>query len=190
MPALIRYWRRWAYPAAGESVLGRDREVQARDPRRLRSPYWLGVAALFAVGAACLVIAAPAHAALGGAYASVEADRAHLSARMSSQASGGYTVHALTLANGVVHEYARIDGVVFAVTWQGPARPDLRQLLGGYFDAFQSDNALHHGRRARRPFSVNRSDFIVRTSGHPGAFSGVAYLPQMAPAGFSAADLQ
>ena len=79
---------------------------------------------------------------------------------------------------------------MFAVSWRGVARPDLRQLLGGYFDTFQSDNALHGGRRSRRPMAVNRSDFVVRTGGHSGAFWGVAILPQAAPAGFSASDLQ
>ena len=143
------------------------------------------------VGAAWLVFAAPAHAALGGAYDSVLADRAHLSAKLSSSPAATHTVHALTTANGgVAREYARPDGGVFAVSWRGPARPDLRQLLGGYFDTFQADNAPRGGRRARRPLAVNRADIVVHTGGHPGAFWGVAYLPKMTPAGFSARDLQ
>jgi hypothetical protein len=142
------------------------------------------------LGAAVLLTAAPAHAALGGAYSSVESDRVHFAAKLTSTGPGPFTVHTLSLSNGVVREYTRADGMVFAVTWQGPARPDLRQLLGGYFGAFQSDNALQHGRRARRPLSVNRSDFVVRTGGHSGAFFGAAMLPRVAPAGFSAGDLK
>lgn len=146
---------------------------------------------LMAVGATCLAFAAPAHAALGGTYDSVQADRAHMAARLSSTAAATHTVHTLTLPNGgATREYARSDGVVFAVTWRGPGRPDLRQLLGVHFDTFQSDNALRGGRRARRPLSVNRTDLIVHSGGHSGAFWGVAYLPKMAPAGFSANDLQ
>ena len=137
-----------------------------------------------------LTVAAPAHAALGGAFSSVEADRAHFAAKLSSRSAATYQVHTLTLSNDMVREYTAANGTVFAVSWRGVARPDLHQLLGGYFDTFQSDNALRGGRRARRPMGVSRSDFVVRTGGHSGAFWGVAVLPQAAPAGFSASDLQ
>ena len=84
----------------------------------------------------------------------------------------------MTLANGgLVREFTRADGTVFAVTWRGPGRPDLRQLLGDHFQTLQADN-VRNGPRTRRPLSVNRSDFIVRTGGHSGAFWGVAFLPQ------------
>jgi len=173
-----------------EAELSQGREFQARDvPREKRPSSWRS-AVIGLVGAACLLTAAPVHAALGGGYNSVEADRAHLAARMSSVGSGAFTVHTLSLNNGLVREYTRSDGTVFAVTWQGPARPDLRQLLGVHFTTFQSDNALQRGRRARRPLLVNRSDFVVRTGGHSGAFFGVAVLPQVAPAGFSASELR
>jgi len=142
------------------------------------------------VGAACTILAAPAHAALGGAYDTVLADRAHLAAKLTSSSAATHTVHALTMTNGVAREFARPDGGVFAITWRGPGRPDLRQLLGPYFDTFQADNAPRGGRRSRRPLSVNRSDIVVQTGGHPGAFWGVAYLPKMTPAGFAARDLQ
>ena len=133
----------------------------------------------------CVALAAPACANLGGAYASVEVDRAHFGARLQSTAAGTYTLHALTLANrGVVKEFTRADGTVFAVTWRGAGRPDLRQLLGEHFQTLQADN-VRTDRRTRRPLSVNRSDFLVVTGGHPGGFWGVAFLPQIAPAGFS-----
>ncbi len=143
-----------------------------------------------ALGLAALA-AGPAHASLGGAYASVETDRAHLAARASTAQSAAFTVHSLTLANGAtVREFTRADGTVFAIAWQGPGRPDLRQLLGGYFDTFQAENGLKAGRRTRRPLQVQHSDFVVQTSGHPGAFRGMAVLPQLAPAGFSSDDLK
>jgi hypothetical protein len=78
---------------------------------------------------------------------------------------------------------------VFAVTWRGGGRPDLRQLLGEHFQTLQADN-VRAGRRTRRPLSVNRPDLIVLTGGHPGGFWGVAFLPQMAPAGFSTSELK
>ncbi len=135
--------------------------------------------------------ATPAEAALGHAYGSVETDRAALGASLKSTSAGTYTVHTLALANqGVVKEFTRPDGTVFAVAWKGSARPDLHQLLGEHFDTVQADNAARVGRHMRRPLSVNRSDLVVASGGHSGAFWGLAVIPQLQPAGFSAANLK
>ena len=142
----------------------------------------------------CLAMAAlapSAHAGLGGTFASVQADRAQFRASMASAQTSAWSIHTLTLANhGVVREFARSDGTVFAVAWHGPGRPDLRQLLGERFETFQSDNAPPNGRRTRRPMGVSRDDFVAHSAGHSGAFWGFAYLPQIAPAGFSTNDLR
>ena len=139
-----------------------------------------------AVAVVALGLAPTAHATLGGARDSVEADRAHMSAKLASAGAATQTIHALTLVNGgVIKEFARSDGVVFAVAWRGPSRPDLRQLLGARFDVLQSDNVMAGGRRTRRPLTVRRSDFVLMGGGHPGGFHGFAYLPGQAPAGFS-----
>jgi hypothetical protein len=139
--------------------------------------------------AICLIGTGPAHAALGGAYATVETDRVHMAAQLRSTANGTYTVHAMTMANGeVVNEFTNGDGTVFAVSWHGAGRPDLSQLLGDRFATLQSDNATQ-GRRRRTPLTVDRTDFVVRSGGHSGAFWGLAYLPRLAPAGFSTSPL-
>ena len=144
-----------------------------------------------AVGLFAAVLAtAPAQAALGGHYQSVQADGAHMSAKLHSTAVADHTVHALTLPNGgVTREFARTDGTVFAVAWRGPGRPDLRQLLGARFDDFQAV-ATARVRRGHSPVTIDHSDLLVRSSGHPGAFWGFAYDPQLAPAGFSIGDLK
>jgi hypothetical protein len=141
--------------------------------------------------AAGLSAAFPAYAFLGGTYASVAGDRAHLAARLQTTAAATHTLHTLALANGgMVREFSRADGAVFAVTWRGPGRPDLRRLLGDKFATLQADNAPRIGRVRRFPQMVNRPDFVVLTGGHPGAFWGVAFLPQAAPAGFSPSELR
>ena len=49
-----------------------------------------------------------------------------------------YTVHEMQSSSGTaVREYVSSTGTVFAVAWQGPWLPDLRQLLGPYFDDYQ-----------------------------------------------------
>jgi hypothetical protein len=149
---------------------------------------WAGAALCLAV----LLPPAPSHAGLGGTYNSVATDRLRLSAQSSAtRAAANYTVHSMTTpGGGSVNEYTRGDGTVFAVTWQGPARPDLRQLLGDYFDRYRQNAGLTQGRRLRRPPHVSDSDFIVQTGGHPGSYFGLAFLPQVAPSGFSVSDLK
>ena len=149
-------------------------------------------AGLVAIAAAILTLAAPmaSRAELGGKYASVVADGARMHAKLRSLPATNYTVHSLTLANGgEVRQYATADGTVFAIGWNGPGRPDLRQLLGTRFDVVQTDNAPVRGRFRRHPLAVQRSDFVMRSGGHPGAFSGIAYLPQALPTGVSVKDI-
>jgi len=151
--------------------------------------YWRGS---WFVVAAALVSAAPgARAALGEPYASVESDRIHMAARISVAAAATHTVHSLTLANrSEVREFTRADGTVFAVTWRGPSRPDLRRLLGARFDAFQAQTARRAGPRSRRALMVNRSELVINSAGHPGGFWGYAYVPSLVPSGFPLASLQ
>ncbi len=153
-----------------------------------RSAPFLSV--LIGLGLAIMAGGSLSWASLGGRADSIATDRVHMSARMASTTKPTHTVTALTLANGaVVREFANKAGVVFAVSWRGPGRPDLQQLLGDGFQAVQADNVGAGGRRMRAPLAVNRSDLVVHTGGHPGAFWGLAYLPQETPSGFSAADL-
>jgi hypothetical protein len=146
-------------------------------------------AALLILGLGSASLATGAHAALGHAVATVQEDRLHMSAALASTATPAYTMHTLTLVNGGEVKEFSAGGVIFAVSWRGPGRPDLRQLLGEHFATLQADNARAGGRRLRMPMAVNRSDLIVHGGGHPGAFWGLAYLPGATPAGVSAADL-
>ena len=88
-----------------------------------------------------------------------------------------------------MREYSGLDGNVFAVTWHGPFIPNLRQMLGRYFDEYaaaaqtQPHPDHHH-------LQIALSDLVVQSSGHMRAFSGRAYLPQSIPAGVSLGELQ
>ena len=123
--------------------------------------------------------------------ASVQADSAALKAPMRTQATSDHAIHELTRSNGgTVKEFTNARGQVYAVTWAGPGKPDLRTLLGGYFSAFQSANVARNGLARRRPPHVDRSDLIIQTGGHMGYFWGVAYVPPLVPPGFSPSDLK
>lgn len=146
----------------------------------------------FVLVATSLFAAAAARAELGGSASSVPTDGARMNARTASVAMGNYTRHDLTRANdGMVREFTNASGQVFAVTWSGPGKPDLRALLGPYFTTFQANSGatgrvLHS---LRRPPQVNEPDLQIQTGGHMGWFHGVAFIPSLAPADFAPGDL-
>jgi Protein of unknown function (DUF2844) len=130
-----------------------------------------------------------ASATLGEAEVTVQADGAKLqsSTKMSDQSL--YRMHEMTLPSGtVVHEFAALDGVVFAVAWHGPQVPNLRQILGRYFDIFVS--APRPGHRDHSHVQVQQGDLVVQSGGHMLAFSGRAYLASAIPTGVSLGDLR
>ena len=139
-----------------------------------------------------LLAPASAHAELGGSTASVQADGAHIGTRIATVAKGSYSRHDITRANGgVVREFTNAKGQVFAITWSGPGKPDLRTLLGRHFTALQGSSGTI-GRTMhslRRPLQVSQPDLQIQTSGHMGWFSGVAFIPSLAPSGYSTSDL-
>ena len=64
-----------------------------------------------------------------------------MQASLQTSVGTTYNVHEMQSAAGtVVREYissaGESAGKVFAVTWQGPWPPDMRQLLGSYFEQY------------------------------------------------------
>ena len=135
-----------------------------------------------------LLLATFAHAELGGRADSIEADRVAMKATLRQVPAAQYTIHEITTPAGVqVREYLAPNGVVFAVAWNGPRIPDLRQLLGSYFGTFKTAASAPHG---RGPLHVERPDLVVHSGGHMRAFVGQAYAPLLLPPGVSVADLR
>ena len=145
--------------------------------------------ALAAAAVIAAVLPRVACATLGEAEISVQTDVARSFASIkSSQIREGYRVHEIQLTSGtVMREYVATDGKVFAVTWQGPTRPDLRQALGQYFDAFVSAPRAKFA--DRRHLQIQQGDLIVQAAGHMGALSGRAYLASAIPSGVNVGDL-
>ncbi|MGB8063173.1 MAG: DUF2844 domain-containing protein [Candidatus Sulfotelmatobacter sp.] len=143
------------------------------------------------IAAVCICVPAlPAFAALGGDVASVQADQAHINASLRVSQSNGYTVHELRCPTGaVVREFASSSGKIFAVAWQAPTLPDLRLLLGSYFDEFQKAAALSR-RPGHAPLFVQHSGLVVQLGGHMRSFTGRAYLPDQLPSGVRLEDIR
>jgi hypothetical protein len=148
----------------------------------------------FALLLAAVAFAAslPARASLGGDTASVRDDQAKLQGALQTTTKDTHTVHEIQTPSGiVVREYVAPSGAVFAVTWHGPRHPDLRQVLGAYFDPFtqavRGQRAVRHG---LGPRVIQQAGFTVVLSGHMGALSGTAYLPQSFPVGIRAEEIR
>jgi hypothetical protein len=139
-----------------------------------------------------LMIATPAFAALGEDSSSVQADVAHMQGSLRSTQSQAFTVHEITAATGTtVREYASPSGKIFAVAWQGPWLPNMRQLLSSYFAQYeQALQTSGPGRTGRRPLLIEQPGLVVQSGGHTRSFSGRAYIPQMLPQGVRAEDIR
>ena len=148
---------------------------------------------LAAAGALALAMTAlPASASLGGDAASIQADQVHMQGTRTMRAAGSYTVHEIQGENGTkVREYISADGKVFALAWNGPWFPDMKQILGTYFDQYSRASQTQRTTRIRRgPVMINEPGLIVQIGGHMRAFAGRAYVPEMLPTGVGAACIQ
>jgi hypothetical protein len=139
-----------------------------------------------------LAIPFPAVASLGGDTKSVQADQARLHGTLRSTTNGTYTVNEIRAPTGVVlREYVSLAGKVFGVAWQGPSRPDLRQVLGAYFEPFmEAVQAQKTPRVARGPLVIEQAGLVVEMGGHMRSFFGRAYIPEIMPPDVTAKEIQ
>jgi len=145
-------------------------------------------AALVTASALVLAASAPAQAALGEDVATVTTDQVRISGKLTVSRTQKYTVHAIEAPSGtVVREFASPAGMVFAVAWSGPTMPDLRQVLGSYFDQYVQA-AAQRGRRG--PVLIEQPGLVVQSGGHMRAFSGRAYVPVAVPPGVTVEDIR
>jgi hypothetical protein len=131
-----------------------------------------------------------AGATLGEPEVTVQSDVAQLRASIkSSEDRVGYRLHEIQLPGGtLLREFVAPGGNVFAVAWNGPTKPNLRQALGKYFDAMVS--APKPKFADRRHLQIQQGDLVVQGSGHMRAgFSGRAYLVSAIPSGVNLGDL-
>jgi len=135
-----------------------------------------------------LLGAAPAWAALGGDPEPAVADDKHTFASKKVVQNVGYTVNELDAGTGTrVREYVGPDGKVFAVSWRGPFRPNLRELLG---DSYETYVAAAGKKMVRGPFNLSLPSLYIHMSGRQRAFYGRAYLPGRVPQGLSTDEIR
>jgi len=150
---------------------------------------------IFKAGALCSVMLGSllrpgiALATLGEPEASVQSDIEHFQGSIkASTEHTSFRVHEIQMPSGtLLREFVSLDGNVFGVAWNGPYMPNLRQLLGRYFDSYVSGAKLNHLDHSH--LQIQQPDLVVQARGHMRAFSGRAYLPTGLPAGFNLGDL-
>jgi hypothetical protein len=77
------------------------------------------------------------------------------------------------------------------VAWQGPWRPDMRQILSNYFENYrQASQAQVNSHAGRRPLVIQQPELVLESGGHMRSFMGRAYIPALLPAGVSAETIQ
>jgi hypothetical protein len=132
-----------------------------------------------------------AHASLGSDANSVASDAEQLHGIVQPATLGQARVLEIVTDNGMhVREFLNQQGVVFALTWEGPVMPDLQQLLGAGFPAYSAALAAHERPGLHRSVRVATAELVVESNGHLRAYAGRAYLPALLPAGVSLPDLR
>ena len=131
-------------------------------------------------------------ASLGRDASSVQEDVAKMQGALRTSSGDSYTLHEIQTPTGVaVKEYASPVGKVFAVTWKGPFHPDLRQLLGPYYDEYvQAVRTQRTQRSGRGPILIQHPGLVIQVSGHLRSFAGRVYVPQQLPASMRVEDLR
>jgi hypothetical protein len=144
--------------------------------------------------AAAAAFAPTALRAIAPQTASATASTPGVSGPISKTASGTvnaapYVMHQSVDANGVtIREYVVPGNVVFAVTWDGPIRPNMRTLLGSYFANYVA--AGQTGVRGSGPLLEGNDDFRIESAGRLGRFFGMAWVPRLTPAGVRPGNLE
>jgi Protein of unknown function (DUF2844) len=132
-----------------------------------------------------------ARAGLGGDLTSVLDDAAGMHGAVQTTPFQQFEIDEVVTDNGMrVREFVNRKGIVFAVSWAGPAAPDLRRLLGAQFAVYTSALSTRTRLGLQRSVRVVTPDLVVESEGHPRNFTGRAYLPAMLPIGIATADIR
>jgi Protein of unknown function (DUF2844) len=132
-----------------------------------------------------------ARAALGGDLTSVMDDAAELHASVQASSLQHFEIEDIVTDNGMrIREFLNRKGIVFAVTWAGPAAPDLQRLLGTEFAVYTTALTARTHLGLKRSVRVATPDLVVESEGHLRNFTGRAYLPAMLPIDVSTAEIR
>ena len=130
-----------------------------------------------------------ASAALGDDASAIVAEQARLGATLRMFQRAKYSVHELALPTGTkVRQFVGEAGKVFAVSWSGGWRPNLRDIMGKHYDRFIAGT---RGRRVARGVArIELPGMVVVMGGPQRACFGKVTLTDMLPAGLAPEDIR
>lgn len=150
-----------------------------------------------AIATGCVLAMAPANAVLGqpvqpATAASAASSKSIAAAKSARLLPAGVQVYERPTGDGGwIREFATPQGIVFAVAWNTRFKPRLTELLGAYHAPYAAAASQALKRPGIRRQAVLKSDdLVVRSTSHLNVFSGRAYVPSLAPAGFDMALAQ
>ena len=112
--------------------------------------------------------------------------------QVQSKPAPGYSVETITVAGMSIKEYVSSDGTVFAVAWSGIGAPNLRLLLGTYFDEYLDALTELQNKKPqpRRPMMLKTANLVVERGGYARTMWGRVFIPSRLPAMVSPKDIQ
>jgi hypothetical protein len=154
-------------------------------PSSLHRRWLLATATLVAAAA----VSPRGEAALGGDAASVAALEKRLGATRQVVERDRFTIHELALPTGAnLREFVSPSGKVFAVSWSGGWRPNLRDIMGEHYDRFI---AAPRARRARSGIvRIELPGMVAVMGSYLRTFWGQVVLTDLVPAGLAPEELR
>jgi hypothetical protein len=136
------------------------------------------------------LLASPgARAALGDDASAIAKDGARMQARIQIVRQPSYEIHELAAPTGItLRHFVGNTGKIFAVSWSGGWRPNLRDIMGEHYDRFVAHTRGQ--RRARGVAHIELPGMVVVMGGHQRAFFGCVYLTDLLPAGLAPEDIK
>lgn len=135
------------------------------------------------------LVSGRASATLGEDAASVAADQRRMRATVTVIHRPGHAVHDMQVPGGAsIRQFVGDGGKVFAVSWSGGWRPNLRDLMGQHYERYVA--AARQQRRGHGPLRIELPGLVVVMGGHQRAFFGHAALTELVPAGFHPDELR
>ena len=129
------------------------------------------------------------HARLGAEPSFAKSGTSRTDSPTQSYSVNNYTWFETVLSTGThVCEYVAKNGKVFAVRWHGPFMPDLKELLGIYFDTMVAEGSKTPAAGNSQLF-IKRPSVVIQSGGHMRSYNGRAWIPDQLPNGFSTAEL-
>jgi hypothetical protein len=100
-----------------------------------------------------------------------------------------YSIRKLVTSDDIeIHEFVLPSNVVFALSWQGSTKPDMRVLLGAYFSRYADE--LSRPAAGRMPVAIQETNLVIQTGGRMNQFFGLAFVPTMAPNGVQISEIR